>query len=78
MLKRQCRPQRTTIINLAAALDVDPRELWPNLDVTDILDTVAAVQDDGEMTDTEADALRRTLEKPPATAPANPLPSRKR
>jgi transcriptional regulator with XRE-family HTH domain len=78
MLKRQCRPQRTTIINLAAALDVDARELWPNLDVTDILDTVAAVQEDGEMTNAEADALRRTLDKPAANAPASPLPSRKR
>jgi len=78
MLKRQCRPQRSTIFNLAAALDVEPRELWPNLDVTEILDTVAAVQEDKEMTGAEADAIRRTLDKPAANAPSRPLPSRKK
>lgn len=76
MLKRQCRPQRSTILNLAAALDVEPRALWPNLDVTDILDTVAAVQEDRDMSAAEADAIRRTLENPPAKAPARRLPSR--
>ncbi len=78
MLNRQCRPQRSTILNLAAALDVEPHELWPNLDVTDILDTVAAVQEDSEMSATEADAIRRTLDKLPAKAPARALPSRKK
>ena len=78
MLHRQCRPQRSTILNLAAALDVEPHELWPNLDVTDILDTVAAVQEDSEMSAAEADAIRRTLDMPPAKAPARNLPSRKK
>ena len=78
MLNRQCRPQRSTILNLAAALDVEPQELWPNLDLTDILDTVAAVQEDREMTAAEADAFRRTLDKPPAKAPVRKLPSRKK
>ena len=78
MLNRQCRPQRSTILNLAAALDVEPHELWPNLDVTDILDTVAAVQEDSEMSATEADAIRRTLDKLPAKSPARALPSRKK
>jgi len=78
MLNRQCRPQRNTILNLAAALDVEPHELWPNLDVTDILDTVAAVQEDSEMSAKEADAIRRALEMPPAKAPACNLPSRKK
>ena len=78
MLKRQCRPQRSTILNLAAALDVEPHELWPKLDVTDILDTVASVQEDKEMTSEEADAIRRTLDMPPAKAPARELPSRKK
>ena len=78
MLNRQCRPQRSTILNLAAALDVEPHELWPNLDVTDILDTVAAVQEDSEMNAAEADAIRRTLALPPAIAPARNLPSRKK
>lgn len=78
MLNRQCRPQRSTILNLAAALDVEPHELWPNLEVTDILDTVAAVQEDSEMNAAEADAIRRTLASPPVKAPARNLPSRKK
>ena len=78
MLKRECRPQRSTILNLAAALDVDPRELWSNLDVTDILDTVAAVQEDTEMTAAEAGAILRALDSPPANASARALPSRKK
>ena len=78
MLKRECRPQRSTILNLAAALDVDPRELWPNLDVTDILDTVAVVQEDTEMNAAEADAIQRALDSLPAKAPARALPSRKK
>jgi len=78
MLKRQCRPQRITILNLAAALDVEPKTLWPNLNVTDILDTVAAVQEDGEMGAAESDAMRRTLDNPPVKAPARRLPSRKK
>lgn len=78
MLMRQCRPHRSTILNLAAALDVDPTELWPNLDVTDILDTAAAVQEDSEMSAAEANAIRRTLDNTPAKAPARRLPSRKK
>jgi transcriptional regulator with XRE-family HTH domain len=78
MLNRQCRPQRSTILNLAAALDVEAHELWPNLDVTDVLDTVAAVQEESEMSAGEADAIRRTLEMPPAKALARNLPSRKK
>jgi transcriptional regulator with XRE-family HTH domain len=78
MLKRECRPQRKTILGLANALNVDPRELWPDLDVTDILDTVAAVQQEQTMSEAEADAFRRALEKPAAEAPAAPLPKRKR
>jgi lambda repressor-like predicted transcriptional regulator len=30
MLNRKCRPQRRTISRFAAALDVDPSELWPD------------------------------------------------
>ena len=29
MLQRECRPQRRTILKLAAALNVPPAELWP-------------------------------------------------
>jgi transcriptional regulator with XRE-family HTH domain len=78
MLKRQCRPQRNTILNLAAALDVDARELWPNLEVTDILDAVASAQQDSEMTESESDAIRRSLDSAPSSSPARRLPSRQR
>jgi transcriptional regulator with XRE-family HTH domain len=78
MLNRTCRPQRQTILKLATALDVHPRELWPDLDVADILDTVAEAQREQAMTDAEADAFRRALDRPAAQASANPLPKRKR
>jgi lambda repressor-like predicted transcriptional regulator len=29
MLKRQCRPQRRTVLRFAEALEVSPEELWP-------------------------------------------------
>ena len=78
MLKRNCRPQKKTIVSLASALDVEPRDLWPDVDVTDILDTVAAVQQEQIMSEEEADAFRRALERPATAAPAAPLPKRKR
>jgi len=78
MLKRECRPQRKTIVGLANALNVDPRELWPDLDVTDILDTVAAAQQEQIMSDAEAEMFRRAMDRPAAEAPAAPLPRRKR
>lgn len=77
MLKRQCRPQRRTILALADALNVSPRDLWEDLEVMDILDTVAAAQDEQQMSHLEADAIRRALARPPADAPAASLPRRK-
>lgn len=78
LLNRRCRPQRSTIMSFARALEVDPRELWPDLDVADILDTVAAVQEERTMSDAEADVIRRALKRAPSKAPASPLPKRKR
>jgi transcriptional regulator with XRE-family HTH domain len=78
MLKRQCRPQKATILKLASALGVDPRELWPDLDVTDILDTIAAAQQEETMSEVEADVVHRALEHPATVAPAAPLPKSKR
>jgi len=79
MLTRECRPQRKTILGLANALNVDPCELWPDLDVADILDTVAAVQQEQMISDAEADAFRRAMDRPAAESPpAAPLPKRKR
>ncbi len=31
LLNRNCRPQRKTVLRLADALGVQPRELWPNI-----------------------------------------------
>lgn len=78
MLKRRCRPQRSTIMNLAAAFDVPPRQLWPDLEVTDILDSVAAFHQDQPMSESESVAIRRSLKRPAATAPSSPLPKRQR
>ncbi|MEQ1903921.1 MAG: helix-turn-helix transcriptional regulator [Pirellulaceae bacterium] len=77
MLTRKCRPQRRTIVRFAKALEVDPRELWPDLDVAGILDTAAAVQQDQPMTEAEANAIERALKGKSATTPAKPLPKRK-
>lgn len=78
MLKRKCRPQKSTILSLAAALNVDARELWPDLEVADILDVVAAVQQEQALSEGEAAAFRRALERRTVKAPAAPLPRRKR
>jgi transcriptional regulator with XRE-family HTH domain len=76
MLSRQCRPQRRTIVKLAAALGVHPRELWPDLEVADILDTVEAAQREQTMSDEEAEAFRRILSDAAPKASASPLPKR--
>lgn len=78
MLKRRCRPQRSTIVGLANAFGVAPQELWPDLEVTDILDTVAAFHQEQPMSESESEAIRRSLRREAATAPANPLPKRQR
>jgi len=78
MLNRKCRPQRQTIFKLAEALGISPRDLWPDLDVTDILDTVAAAQQDQDMSPEEAEAYRRAMERPSNLPAGKPLPKRRR
>lgn len=78
MLKRQCRPQRSTIMGLANAFGVAPQELWPDLEVTDILDTVAAFHQEQPMSESESEAIRRSLKRAAANAPASPLLKRQR
>lgn len=78
MLKRQCRPHKATIVKLADALGVDARELWPDIDVANILDTIAAVQQVETMSDAEADVARRALQRSATDTPAASLPKRKR
>ncbi len=78
MLTRQCRPQRSTIMNLAAALGVESLDLWPDIEVHDLLDQVAAFHQEQPMADSEAAAIRRTLKRDVPNAPAAPLPKWKR
>lgn len=78
MLKRQCRPQKATIVKLAHALGVDARDLWPDIGVANILDTIAAVQQVETMSEAEADVARRALQRSATDTPAASLPKRKR
>jgi transcriptional regulator with XRE-family HTH domain len=77
MLSRMCRPQKRTILRLAEALNVHPRELWPDIAVADMLDAVASFQqDDYTMTAAEASALADTAKKNRPKIRAKSLPTR--
>ena len=78
MLNRMCRPQKKTILKLAEALNVQARELWPDIDVADMLDAVASFQqDDYVMTDAEARSLADTSKKNRPKVWAKSLPKRR-
>lgn len=75
MLNRKCRPQRKTLDKIAKALNVDVRELWPDLEVSEYLDAVAEFgRDDYVMTEAEAAALRDT-DRPESEIKGKVLPS---
>ncbi len=77
MLNRKSRPQKKTILRLAEALQVEPQELWPDLEVADMLDAVADFQqDDHVMTEAEAKALRDTASRSLPKIPVRSLPAR--
>ena len=77
MLSRKRRPQKQTILKLAEALHVQPRELWPDIEATEMLDAVASFQqDDYTMTAAEADALVDTAKKNRPKIRAQKLPTR--
>jgi len=79
MLNRKCRPQKKTILKLAEALHVPPEDLWPDLEVAEMLDAVASFQqDDYVMTDAEAKALRDTANRNVPKIPIRSLPARQR
>ena len=79
MLNRKCRPQKKTILKLADALQVQPHELWPDIEVAEMLDTVADFEEDGHvMTEAEAQALRDTSNRNVPKIVVRPLPSRNR
>ncbi len=77
MLNRACRPQKKTILKLAEALNVHPREIWPDIDVAEMLDAVVAFQqDDYVMTAAEAAAFADASKKNRPRLPVNSLPTR--
>ena len=77
MLNRESRPQKKTILKLAEALNVQPRELWPDIDVADMLDAVASFQqDEYVMTEAEARALADTSKKNRPRIQGKSLPKR--
>jgi transcriptional regulator with XRE-family HTH domain len=79
MVNRNCRPQKKTILKLAEALNVHPQELWPDLEVADMLDAVAGFQqDDYVMTEAEAESLRDTNRRNGPKIPVRSLPARRR
>lgn len=79
MLNRNCRPQKKTILRLAEALNVQPCDLWPDIDVAEMLDAVASFQqDDYVMTEAEASALGDTSRPNRAKIQAKSLPTRRR
>jgi transcriptional regulator with XRE-family HTH domain len=79
MLNRTCRPQKKTILKLAEALDVQACDLWPDIDVAEMLDAVASFQqDDYVMTEAEARALSDTSRPNRPQIQAKSLPTRRR
>lgn len=76
MLTRKSRPQRKTILKMATALNVEPTQLWPDLEVAAILDSTAEFSSDRELTAAEAEALDTALSRPPTQVKTRELPSR--
>lgn len=78
LLNRKRRPQKQTILALAQALRIDPAELWPELEVAEMLDAVAEFQEDGELSEAEAAALRDPGRKTRPRGDDGPLPMTRR
>ena len=79
MLNRTCRPQKKTILKLAEALNVQARDLWPDIEVAEMLDAVASFQQDNYvMTEAEARALGNTSQPNRPKIQAKALPTRHR
>ena len=78
MLSRDARPQRKTIFKMALALNIEPTELWPNLEVAAILDSVADFFEDRELTADQAKAIEDASLRAPGKVRTRDLPSRTR
>ena len=77
MLSRNARPQRKTILKMAQALNVEPTDLWPNLEVAAILDSVSDYFADRELTVEQAKAIEAASSRSPVKVKTRDLPSRK-
>lgn len=78
LLSRGARPRRGTILKLAAALQVEPRVLWPQLEVLGILDSVSDFLAEQELTVEQAAALDVASRSPSINVRTRELPSRTR
>lgn len=78
MLTRNARPRRATLLKLADALRVDPTQLWPQLEVAEILDSVSDFLLDRDLTPEQATSLEAASQRPAAKVKTRALPSRKR
>ena len=63
---------------MAQALNVEPTDFWPNLEVAAILDSVSDYFADRELTEEQAKAIEAASSRPPVKVKARDLPSRKR
>ncbi len=63
---------------MAAALNVAPTELWPDLEVASILDTIAEFPMESELTEQQAASLDAALARPPVKVVVRELPKRSR
>lgn len=77
MLARNSRPHKQTIFKMAAALGVSPTDLWPDLEVAAILDSIADFPQDRDLTEAQAAALDAALARQPSRVRVRDLPSRK-
>lgn len=79
MLHRRCRPQKKTLLKLAEALNVRVQQLWPDIEVTEMLDAVASFQQsDHVMTEAELRALTETSKRNRSRILVKSLPTRHR
>lgn len=78
MLTRNARPRRATILKMAEAIKVEPTDLWPNLEVAAILDSVSDFLDEQTLTPEQAKSLDSASSRAAVKVKTRELLSRKR
>ena len=63
---------------MATALNVEATDLWPDLEVAAILDSVSDFFNERELTQAQAEALDAASARPPVNVKTRKLPSRKK